>query len=255
MWAFDLVWNIMVLVWSKQGRIVTALKTIQANNPTVAISFTLPVMPEGLTQDGKNMVKQAINAGLNFQLGIMTMDYGVSYCLLAQPSYDCHEMIKSKIECTNGSVWFLWSFSNQSSYAGNQATHAINAADNTVAFLQTVYPSKTSAQLYGLIINIPMIGVNDQPQLIFTLPNADALNSYAKTKGFGGLSMWSLNRYVNWNKWCKTPIFCSFLLIVQISYVFSQNRDHPCADSTASNTCSGGNVQTANYDFCKHLGA
>ena len=168
------------------GRLVTALKTVQANNPTVALSFTLPVMPYGFDASQKAMVKQAVDGGLTFQVNIMAMDYG-------------------------------------STYDGNQGDNAIKAGDAVVHYLQTLYPAKPLAALYGLLIITPMIGVNDVTSNVFTLANAQALNSYATSKGLAGLSMWSLN------------------------------RDHPCAGGV-SITCSGGNVQTADYDFSKTLG-
>ena len=57
---------------------MNAAKTVLANNPSVTVSFTLPVLPEGLTQDGKNMLTQAKNGGIDFLVNIMAMDYGVS---------------------------------------------------------------------------------------------------------------------------------------------------------------------------------
>lgn len=70
----------------------------------------------------------------------------------------------------------------------------MNAGDNVVSFLKTVYPSKTTAQLYAMVILCQMIGVNDVVSNVFYLADADTLNAYAKSKGLGGLSMWSLNR-------------------------------------------------------------
>lgn len=40
----------------------------------------------------------------------------------------------------------------------------------------------------------PMIGQNDTAGEIFTLADAASLNQYAKSKGIGRLSLWSLNR-------------------------------------------------------------
>jgi len=54
----------------------TALTTIQAKYPTVPISLTLPVMPDGLTEMGKAVVRRAAGMGLRFYTNIMAMDYG-----------------------------------------------------------------------------------------------------------------------------------------------------------------------------------
>ena len=55
-----------------------AIAALQAANPGLTVSFTLPVLPSGLTQDGLNLVQNAVQNGVNFSLvNIMAMDY---YC-------------------------------------------------------------------------------------------------------------------------------------------------------------------------------
>ncbi|MFI5493428.1 cellulose binding domain-containing protein [Actinoplanes sp. NPDC051859] len=55
----------------------TALAALQRANPGLKISLTLPVLPEGLTNDGLNVVRSAKNAGVDLDLvNIMAMDYG-----------------------------------------------------------------------------------------------------------------------------------------------------------------------------------
>jgi hypothetical protein len=52
---------------------------LKAANPGLNISFTLPVLPTGLTADGLNVLASAKHDGLNVDLvNIMTMDYGAS---------------------------------------------------------------------------------------------------------------------------------------------------------------------------------
>src|SRR5205807_8826391 len=54
-----------------------ALAALQKRNPGLRVSLTLPVLPEGLTADGLNVVKLARDAGVNIDLvNIMAMDYG-----------------------------------------------------------------------------------------------------------------------------------------------------------------------------------
>src|SRR5690349_9598021 len=53
-----------------------ALKILQDRNPGLKISLTLPVLPNGLTQDGVNVVQSAKNAGVNLDMvNVMAMDY------------------------------------------------------------------------------------------------------------------------------------------------------------------------------------
>lgn len=141
-----------------QTKMFAALNTIQAKNPNVAITFTLPVMPYGLTNEGQDVVKRAAATGLKFQVNIMAMDYGGSQ------------------------------------YAGAQAANAIAAGTALATFLKTVWTTKTEAQVYGSIWICPMIGVNDVAAEIFNLNDAVKLRSWAVSKGLAGLTMWSVNR-------------------------------------------------------------
>jgi chitinase len=55
---------------------MSAMKTLQANNPGLTFSLTLPVLPSGLTADGVNMIKAAKDAGVKIGVvNIMAMDY------------------------------------------------------------------------------------------------------------------------------------------------------------------------------------
>src|SRR6185436_7219360 len=54
-----------------------AAAKLQAKYPNLRISYTLPVMPTGLTQDGINVINGAKSAGVTiFCVNIMAMDYG-----------------------------------------------------------------------------------------------------------------------------------------------------------------------------------
>src|SRR5437660_659368 len=54
-----------------------ALVGLKAANPDLAISFTLPVLPTGLTADGLNLLASAKHDGLKIDVvNIMAMDYG-----------------------------------------------------------------------------------------------------------------------------------------------------------------------------------
>jgi hypothetical protein len=54
-----------------------ALKGLKAANPKLVVSYTLPVLPTGLTVDGTNILNGVKSAGLALDvLNIMAMDYG-----------------------------------------------------------------------------------------------------------------------------------------------------------------------------------
>ena len=56
-----------------------ALKALKAANPKLVISYTLPVLPTGLTEDGTDILAGVKSAGLALDvLNIMAMDYGTA---------------------------------------------------------------------------------------------------------------------------------------------------------------------------------
>ena len=57
-----------------------ALVALQAANPDLEVSFTLPVLTTGLTQDGIDLLTAAMEAGVEIaNVNIMAMDYGDYY--------------------------------------------------------------------------------------------------------------------------------------------------------------------------------
>ncbi|WP_406134702.1 chitinase [Streptomyces sp. NBC_01089] len=58
------------------ARNMSAMKTLKAANPGLTFSVTLPVLPDGLTADGVNILKAAKDAGVKIDVvNVMTMDY------------------------------------------------------------------------------------------------------------------------------------------------------------------------------------
>ncbi len=56
-----------------------AIAGLQAANPDLKVSFTLPVLPTGLTQDGLSLLQSAMEDGVQIDLvNIMAMDYGTA---------------------------------------------------------------------------------------------------------------------------------------------------------------------------------
>ncbi|WP_432171638.1 glycoside hydrolase family 18 protein [Streptomyces sp. 1222.5] len=134
-----------------------AIAKLQKQHPGLDVSFTLPVMPEGLTQDGVNLLADAKANGVQTgTVNIMAMDYGPAY-------------------------------------SGDMGTYAEQAATATQAQVKSVLGLSDSAAWKTVAVT-PMIGVNDVSSEVFTVDDATQLAGFAKSKGLGGLSMWSATR-------------------------------------------------------------
>jgi hypothetical protein len=134
-----------------------AIAKLQRQHPNLDVSFTLPVMPEGLTQDGVNLLSDAKSNGVKISaVNIMAMDYGPAY-------------------------------------SGDMGTYAEQAATATQAQVKSVLGLSDSAAWKSVAVT-PMIGVNDVASEIFKVDDATQLVDFAKSKGLGWLSMWSATR-------------------------------------------------------------
>jgi hypothetical protein len=132
-----------------------ALATLQKANPGLKISLTLPVLPEGLTADGVNVLQSAKNAGVQVDLvNIMAMDYG-----RAAEDY------------------------------GDLAIQAVTSTKNQV---KTVF-GVSDAQAFRMVGVTPMLGRNDD-QGTFALSDARDLVAFANQNKIGFVSFWELNR-------------------------------------------------------------
>jgi hypothetical protein len=133
-----------------------ALVLLHAARPNVKISLTLPVLPEGLDNNGLAVVKSAHDAGVALDMvNVMAMDYG-------RPT-------------------------------GNYGDYAVQAAQSTFNQLKTLYPTKTDAQLWLMVGVTPMLGKNDDGGT-FSLANAQQLVTFAQSKHLGMLSFWEMTR-------------------------------------------------------------
>ena len=140
-------------------QMMQALLSIQQQYPNLKISFTLPVMPDGLTSLGSNVLGRAKANGLsNYLVNVMAMDYGSSFT------------------------------------AKTMGAYAIDAANATFNQLKVLYPTQSDAVLWQRIGVTPMIGLNDTLPLNFTLADAAALKQFANQKNMGLVSFWSMNR-------------------------------------------------------------
>ncbi len=142
-----------------------ALKLLQQQKPDLEIWYTLPVLPTGLTADGVNVVRKALEAGVKLDgVNIMAMDYGESAAPTSGPN------------------------------AKTMGAYAIQAAESTYAQMTTLFASHGQSFGWNQLGVTPMIGVNDVLTEVFTVADAQALENFARAKSLGMLSMWSMNR-------------------------------------------------------------
>lgn len=138
-------------------------KKYRSENKNLAVWLTLPVTPQGLSEDGTKAVAAMLGgvdlAGVN----VMTMDYGTS----RSNNQSMKEASVNALNETHRQIGILFS------QAG------INLSDATLWF-------KIGAT--------PMIGQNDIAGEIFTLEDAISLNEFLIAKGIARMSMWSANR-------------------------------------------------------------
>lgn len=142
---------------SANTRRAQAIAKLQAAHPGLDVSFTLPVMPEGLTQPGVDLLADAKQNGVKIDtVNVMAMDYGPAY-------------------------------------SGDMGTYAEQAATATQAQIKSVLGLSDSAAWKAVAVT-PMIGVNDVTTEIFKVDDAAQLVKFAQSKGLGWLSMWSATR-------------------------------------------------------------
>ncbi|MCX5583501.1 cellulose binding domain-containing protein [Streptomyces erythrochromogenes] len=139
------------------ARRAQAIAKLQKAHPGLDVAFTLPVMPEGLTQPGVALLADARKNGVRVDaVNIMAMDYGPAY-------------------------------------SGDMGQYAIQAATATQAQIKGVLGLSDAAAWKAVAVT-PMIGVNDVTSEIFTVADATQLVEFAASKGIGRLAMWSSTR-------------------------------------------------------------
>ncbi|MEV5939111.1 chitinase [Streptomyces sp. NPDC051994] len=117
------------------------------------VTFTLAVLPTGLTPQGTALLTSAKEHGVKIStVNIMTMDYGPSF-------------------------------------RGDMADYAARAATAAHDQLQKALGLSDAAAWQGLGIT-SMIGVNDVKGETFTLGDAAKVRKFAQDKGVGRLSLW-----------------------------------------------------------------
>jgi hypothetical protein len=139
-----------------------AITQLEAANPNLSVSLTLPVEPTGLAANGLHIVTTAVASGVRVDMvNVMAMDFG---------TYDAPHP------------------------GAQMGTYVIESARSTLAQLQAIYPTLTPTQLWKMVGDTPMLGVNDMPVEVFTLADAQQLVSFADQVHLGRLAMWSATR-------------------------------------------------------------
>ncbi|MEU6237803.1 cellulose binding domain-containing protein [Kitasatospora sp. NPDC047058] len=136
-------------------------KNAAAKGKALDVSFTLPALPSGLTQEGVDLVADAKKNGVAIgAVNIMAMDFGDGVAPNPQ---------------------------------GQMGKYAIAAATATQAQVKSVLGVDDAAAWRKVAVT-PMIGVNDVASEIFTVADAKQLADFAKSKHLAWLSMWSGTR-------------------------------------------------------------
>jgi chitinase len=145
---------------TRRSQAIAALQArAAAAGRTLDITFTLPVLPEGLTEEGIAVLQSAIDHSVEIDVvNIMTMDYGSDYP------------------------------------ANEMGALSIQAAESLFEQLGTLFPEKAETERWQMIGLTPMIGLNDTLPQTFTLDDADMLTEFALEKGIRQIAMWSFNR-------------------------------------------------------------
>ncbi|HEX6523363.1 MAG TPA: fibronectin type III domain-containing protein [Streptosporangiaceae bacterium] len=134
-----------------------AINQLEANNPGLVVSVTIPTFPTGPDNNGDAFLQAAKSNGTNISvINVMAMDY----------------------------------YSGFDNTGTTMGTYAVQAAQNTLSFVKTIWPSDS----YANIGVTPMIGQNDDPAEVFTEADAHTLVSFASSNHLGRLAFWSVDR-------------------------------------------------------------
>jgi len=142
---------------AKTAKALASVRTwASSHGRSLAITYTIPVLPSGLTSTGLGVLTTSKSNGFTPNLvNVMTMDYGTS--------------------------------------GTEMGTAANQALDATAVQVAKVY-GKTSAQAFAMLGNTPMIGQNDSAGEVFKMSDVATVVSHASAKGIAMLSFWSEGR-------------------------------------------------------------
>lgn len=134
-----------------------AIALLQKDRPDLSVSFTLPVMPSGLDDDGVALLDSANDNAVQVStVNIMTMNYA-------------------------------------SSYGGDMGDYAEQSAEAAHEQLMDIFGTSGSTA-WGALALTSMLGVNDVENETFTLEDAAQVREFAEEKGVAWVSMWATFR-------------------------------------------------------------
>jgi hypothetical protein len=153
--------------------LLTLQRWMAAEQRPLEIWFTLPLLPAGLSAEGLQVIRSAIERGVEIRgVNGMAMDFGD----VAAPKP-----------------------------AGRMGAYAIEAAHNLHDQLHALYAAsgspKDPSAVWQMIGITPMIGRNDVVTEVFEQRDAVQLLDFAMQSRIGSLSIWSLNRDLG----CERP--------------------------------------------------
>jgi hypothetical protein len=135
-----------------------AIVRLQRQKPNLKVSYTLPVMPSGLSPDARAVLENAEKNGARVErVNIMAMDYGTSF-------------------------------------AGDMGEYAVKAATAAHKQIMPALGIRDEAEAWDSLAVTPMLGVNDVKGEVFRPQDAAELRKFAEKTEMGGLSMWSATR-------------------------------------------------------------
>ncbi len=175
----------------RRGEAIAILqRSARAAGRKLAVSFTLPVLPTGLTAEGFGLMRATIKTGAKVSIvNGMAMDYGDA----AAPNP-----------------------------RGRMGYYAIKVAGSLKSQLHRLYPKLTTARLWAMVGVTPMIGVNDTTSEIFTPSDASQLVKFAASKHLGMLAFWSAGRDRECPGGAKAYAEASCSSIAQSPFAFSK---------------------------------
>ncbi|NUP19214.1 MAG: hydrolase [Streptomyces sp.] len=134
-----------------------AIALLQKERGGLEVSFTLPVMPSGLDDDGVALLESANEHDVQVShVNIMTMNYGESY-------------------------------------TGDMGDYALTSAKAAHSQLKEIFGTSDAAAWNAMALT-SMLGVNDVDNETFTLDDAAQVREFAEEKGVGWVSMWAAFR-------------------------------------------------------------
>lgn len=147
------------------ARRATAIAALQqratSSDASPPVWLTLPVAEDGLPVAARTALDAMLDAGVDVRgVNAMTMNYGAS-------SDDIRPMVRRSLEAT---------------------------VDQVRAAYRAAGTSLTGVEAWRKVGATPMIGLNDTVPQRFDLDAAAWLVDFARERGLGRLSMWSLNR-------------------------------------------------------------